>query len=75
MGIRVMAIVRNCINNGSVAYDWLVANIDPTKPVLIMLILVVVIDKHYAIERTKIFFFSCSNYLLFLLGDNVKVIR
>lgn len=63
-GIKVMAIVRNCSDNGRVAKDGSVANIDPTKPVLIILIFVVVIDKPCATERTKIFFFSCSNYLL-----------
>ena len=74
-GIIVMAIVRNCSDNGRVDKDGSVASIDPTKPVLIILIFVVVIDNPCATERTKIFFFSCSNYLLSLLGDNINVIK
>ena len=65
-GIRVIAMVKNCSDNGRVAYDGSFANIDPTKPVLIILIFVVVIDKPCAIERTKIFLLSISNYLLSL---------
>ena len=56
-----MAIVRNCSDNGRVALDGSVASIDPTKPVLIMLIFVVVIDKPCATDRIKIFFFSYFN--------------
>ena len=74
-GINVIAIVRNWSESGIVAKEGLEARIAPTKPVLIILILVVVTDKPCATERTKIFFFSCSNYLLSLWEDNINVIQ
>ena len=65
-GIKVSAIVRNWIDRGKVAKAELVDKIVPTKPVLIILMLVVVIDNPWAIESISVFLWSICNYLLSL---------
>ena len=65
-GIKVRAMVRNWSDKGIVAKAEFVDKIVPTKPVFIILILVVVIDKPWAMDRINVFLFSNCNYLLSL---------
>ena len=62
IGINVKATVINWADKGIVAYSVLGARITPTKPVWIMLIPVLVIDKPCAIASVKTFFLAKSNF-------------
>ena len=61
-GINNNASVKNCNESGSVAYSCFGDRTNPTKPVFIMPMLVVVTDKPWAIAKTKTFFFAKSNF-------------
>ena len=61
-GINNNANVKSCSERGSVAYSCFGDRTNPTKPVFIMPMLVVVTDKPWAIAKTKTFFFAKSNF-------------
>ena len=73
-GIKLSAIVRNWIDKGKVAKAELADKLVPTNPVFIILILVVVIDKPWAIESINVFLLFNSNYLLSLQRDDTNLI-
>ena len=63
MGIKVKATVINWKDRGIVAYSGLGASIIPTKPVWIILMPVLVMDRPWATAKVKTFFFAKSNFL------------